>query len=98
MSTISELQRVIIPHFKTYPLHGDKQNAFNILVIVVERLAKGEQFNSQGLADIIQLANLMNKLSQRKSTAYDMIGVLPSQDIPAAKVKLAFSLTSARNL
>lgn len=53
-----------------------------ILVIVVERLAKGEQFNSQGLADIIQLANLMNKLSQRKSTAYDMIGVSPIKDIP----------------
>jgi hypothetical protein len=86
VSTVSELQSIIIPHFINYPVHGEKQLAFKLLTTIVDLIAKGEDKNPQGLANIIQLASLMNQLTQRTETdinkLYELIGHKPLVDSP----------------
>lgn len=86
VSTVSELQSVIIPHFNNYPIHGAKQQAFKILTHIVELIANKENKTPQGLANIIQLASLMNKSSQRTeakiNVLYELIGAKPLQEAP----------------
>lgn len=86
VSTISELQSIIIPHFLNYPIHGAKQQAFKILISIVELINNKENKNPQGIANIIQLASLMNKSTQRTeikiNQLYELIGIKPLINSP----------------
>lgn len=80
--SLVELESAIIPHFNLYPLHGAKQRAFKILVIIVERMKRGHHKTAQGLADIIQLVDAMNEFSNREGTALELTGCEPSNPQP----------------
>lgn len=77
---------MIIPHFINYPLHGAKQQAFKILIFIVKLISEKENKNPQGIANIIQLASLMNKSSQRTESTinnlYQIIDARPLVNLP----------------
>jgi len=86
ISSRKDLQSILIPHFNNYPIHGAKQQAFHIFEHIVNLLSNSKHVyqSPQEMANIIQLASLMNSSSQRTESyingLYDFVGARPTID------------------
>jgi LAGLIDADG endonuclease len=61
VSSVTDLQNIIIPHFKLYPLLTQKAADFSLFVQIVQLLNKGAHLNDAGLQKIVDIKSSMNK-------------------------------------
>ncbi len=59
--SIEDLQEKIIPFFKRNKLKTFKKNDFDLFVVAVNKIAKGEHLSSKGAKDIAKLIERMNR-------------------------------------
>ena len=62
----------IIPFFRTYPLHTAKRRDFEKFALCVEMVAAGSHLTREGLIEIAQIVETMNRQKPRT----DLIGIL----------------------
>jgi hypothetical protein len=58
---LSEITKVIIPHFEKYPLITQKQSDFILFKEIIELMDKGEHLTKDGLLKIVNLKASLNK-------------------------------------
>lgn len=66
--SIKDLVRVIIPHFKNYPLQTSKKKDFEIFADICKKVYANQHLNRECLRKIIDKAYLMNESGKRKYT------------------------------
>lgn len=64
--SLKDLNEVIIPHFKKFPLLSSKIKDFKIFVNICEMMRENQHKTKNGLIKIINLAVLMNKNGSRR--------------------------------
>ena len=64
--SLGHLNRVVIPHFKRYPVLSSKKKDFELFVQVCEKMANKEHLNPLGLREIINIALRMNPNGSRR--------------------------------
>lgn len=81
---ISEITKIIIPHFEKYPLITQKQSDFLLFKEIVELMDKGEHLTQDGLVKIINLKASLNKgLSNKLKVSFPGIIIKrPKVDLP----------------
>jgi hypothetical protein len=81
---ISEITRIIIPHFEKYPLITQKQSNFLLFKEIVELMDKGEHLTKDGLIKIVNLKASLNKgLSNKLKDIFPGIIIKrPKFDLP----------------
>jgi hypothetical protein len=80
VNSIPDLQRWIIPHFISYPLHCSKQRSFLIFLSIVDILDKKAHYNKEVFASLIQMAFTMNEVTNRGSERLEeLLGFLGSE-------------------
>jgi hypothetical protein len=81
---LSEITKIIIPHFEKYPLITQKQSDFLLFKEIVELMDKGEHLTKDGLAKIINLKASLNKgLSNKLKVIFpDIIIKRPKVHLP----------------
>ena len=67
--SLEDLSKKIIPHFKKYPLQGEKKKDFKALFEVVMLMQRGEHLTNQGLQKIAQQ---ISQASNRGKRIYDL--------------------------
>ena len=63
---INDLMKIIIPHFKKYPLMTKKKQDFEIFVDICKMISANLHLNSKYVVEIIEKAYLMNVSGKRK--------------------------------
>jgi hypothetical protein len=61
VSNVTELLKVIIPHFMNYPLLSQKAADFNLFVQIIQLMNKGAHLNYAGLQQIVNIKAYLNK-------------------------------------
>lgn len=81
---LSEITKIIIPHFEKYPLITQKQSDFLLFKEIVELMDKGEHLTKDGLVKIIKLKASLNKgLSNKLKVLFPEIKIIrPKVDLP----------------
>lgn len=81
---LSEITKIIIPHFEKYSLITQKQSDFLLFKEIVELMDKGEHLTKDGLAKIINLKASLNKgLSNKLKVIFPNIIIKrPKVDLP----------------
>jgi len=80
VNSIPDLQRWIIPHFISYPLHCSKQRSFLIFLSIVDILDKKTHYNKEVFASLIKMAFTMNEVTNRGSERLEeLLGFLGSE-------------------
>lgn len=74
--SIKDLQNVIIPHFKKYPLRTSKAQDFEIFRKVCDLISKSHHLNLEYLKQIIHDSYFMNESGQRRYTQEDLLKIL----------------------
>jgi len=74
--SVSELMRIIIPHFKKYSLHGKKLNDFKLFEEICKTIHANLHMNAKHLVEIIEKAYLMNPSGKRKYEKRDLLKVI----------------------
>ena len=59
--SFDDLEKIIIPFFRTFPLRTAKQNDFTIFCQVVELVRKRKHLEKDGLEEILLLKSQMNR-------------------------------------
>lgn len=79
VSSIPDLQNVIIPHFNKYPVHASKQSAFLIMTSVVDILVNKAHYDVDVFAKMIKLIFSMNHVTNRtidqEKKLFELLGV-----------------------
>ena len=74
VQSITDLQNIIMPHFKNYPMLTQKQADFELFCQIIELMENKEHFNLNGLSKIISIRAAMNKgLSDKLKIAFPNI-------------------------
>jgi hypothetical protein len=68
----ADLLETVIPFFQQYSLRSSKRDDFSKFVHYVNKVAEGRHFTRQGLIEIAQIAETMN----RKKSRTELIGIL----------------------
>jgi hypothetical protein len=68
----TDLIETIIPFFRSYPLRTAKQRNFEKFATCVELVEQGHHLSPEGLADLAEIAETMNRQKPRT----DLIGIL----------------------
>lgn len=68
----TDLQNIIIPFFRKYPLLTAKKHDFEVFVQVVEMMNRGEHLTEDGFSKIQQLSAVMNRKKQRIASGRDV--------------------------
>lgn len=64
--SISDLMKIIIPHFKKFPLMTTKKNDFEKFEKICELIHKNLHMSRDGMADIIRLSANINQGGKKK--------------------------------
>jgi hypothetical protein len=67
--SISELVRVVVPHFEHFPLPGSKAKAFTGFARVCQMIGQGDHLRRGGMEEIVRIAYEMNLGKRRRSQA-----------------------------
>ena len=73
---VSDLMRVIIPHFQRYPLQSFKLRDFEKFVAVCKLVHKSKHRSRAGLEEIIHLAYQMNPAGKRRYQKGELLRLL----------------------
>ena len=60
------LRESVLPHFRMYPLQSGKQRDFELLDEICERMERRDHLTIPGLAEIVELARMMNPSGSRR--------------------------------
>ncbi len=61
----ADLLNVIIPFFRTHPMHSTKQRNFEKFARCVEMMEAGHHLSREGLAHIVEIMETMNRQKPR---------------------------------
>jgi len=70
---LKDLQNIIIPHFKTYPVFCAKLHAFNLFVQIVSALSNKEKRTIEGRRELLKMALSMNTTTNRTKDRIDYL-------------------------
>jgi hypothetical protein len=68
----TDLLQTVIPFFQQYPLRSSKRDDFLKFATCVQMVASGQHLTREGLIEIVQIAETMN----RKKSRTELIGIL----------------------
>ena len=68
----TDLLETVIPFFQQYPLRSSKRDDFLKFATCVQMVASGQHLTREGLIEIVQIAETMN----RKKSRTELIGIL----------------------
>jgi hypothetical protein len=68
----------IIPFFRMYPMHSSKQRNFEKFAKCVEFIDAGHHLSHEGLADIVEIAQTMNRQKPRAELLRILRGHTPN--------------------
>ena len=68
----TDLLETVIPLFKQYPLRSSKRDDFSKFVACVQMVAAGQHLTREGLVEIAQIAETIN----RRKSRTELIGIL----------------------
>lgn len=97
VSSIKELNNIIIPHFEKYPLITQKRADFLLFKLVVELMNKSEHLTPEGLRKIVAIRSSINfgLTTSLKESFPDIVPVLRpevnNQEIPDIQWVIGFS-------
>ncbi len=74
--SLSDLKRVIIPHFKQFPLQTSKQKDFQLFEEIVEDVSRNHHLNAAFLRIIIEKAYRMNPAGKRRYTQAELLKLM----------------------
>ena len=78
----ADLIETIIPFFRLHPMHSSKQRNFEKFATCVELIDTGHHLSFEGLADIVEIAQTMNRQKPRTELLRILRGHTPNiQDI-----------------
>jgi hypothetical protein len=73
---IKDLRKIIIPHFKKYPLMTKKREDFEKFVEICEMVSKNLHLNSRYIREIINIAYSMNESGKRKYSKEKLLSLV----------------------
>lgn len=73
---INDLIKVIIPHFKRYPLVGQKVRDFQLFEKICQKVNANLHRNNKELCKIIELAYTMNPSGKRRYNKLDLLKII----------------------
>ena len=71
--SVSDLTRLIIPHFQKYPLTGAKAEDFRIFADICKKVQANLHMNREQLSGIVEQAYEMNPSGKRKHDKSDLL-------------------------
>ena len=74
--SLADLQRVVIPHFKQYPLMSGKKNDFSQFVKIIQMMFESEHHTREGFSLIVKEAFQMNPSGKRKFSQKEILSTL----------------------
>ena len=74
----SDLISTIIPFFRSYPMHSSKQRNFEKFALCVEMIDAGRHLSFDGLAEIVEIAETMNRQKPRTDLLRILRGHTPN--------------------
>jgi len=74
----ADLISMIIPFFRRYPMHSTKQRNFEKFAECVELIDAGHHLSYEGLADIVEIAQTMNRQKPRNELLRILRGHTPN--------------------
>jgi hypothetical protein len=74
----ADLINVIIPFFRRHPMHSSKQRNFEKFARCVELIDTGHHLSFEGLADIVEIAQTMNRQKPRTELLRILRGHTPN--------------------
>lgn len=81
---LEELNKIIIPHFLTYPVFCAKLHAFNLFVKIVDALINKEKRTLEGRKELLIMAVSMNSTNNRKedrlNTLFNLLSISKSEE------------------
>lgn len=79
--SISDLSKIIIPHFEKYPLKTSKMKDFKVFKEICELVHKNKHLNNRYLEEIIEKAYQMNGFGRRKYKKENLLRLLAKMKI-----------------
>ena len=73
---ISELMKIIIPHFKKYPLMTSKKDEFERFTKICELIYSNHHLSREGLEEIIKLSEKVNIDGNKKYNRHDLLKMI----------------------
>jgi|ERR1041385_1406285 hypothetical protein len=64
--SVAQLAVNVIPHFMQYPLLSSKREDFEMFAAIVQLMYKREHLEEEGFAQVVQLAEQLNKSGKKK--------------------------------
>ena len=74
----TDLIETIIPFFRAHPMHSSKQRNFEKFACCVELIDRGQHLSREGLADIVEVAQTMNRQKPRDELLRILRGHTPN--------------------
>jgi len=74
--SIDDLIKIIIPHFKKYPLMTSKKNDFERFVQVCELIYSNHHLSAEGLRQIVELSENINVFGNKKFKRLDLLQMI----------------------
>jgi hypothetical protein len=74
----TDLLDTIIPYFRAHPMHSTKQANFEKFALCVELVDEGHHLSHEGLADIVEIAQTMNRQKPRPELLRILRGHTPN--------------------
>ncbi len=79
--SITDLMNMIIPHFKTYALQGNKSQDFEKFVRICQSIRANLHQSKKHLPEIIDLAFQMNVSGKRKHAKKDLLRIIDKSKV-----------------
>lgn len=73
---IQELMKIIIPHFKKYPLMTSKKDEFERFARICELIHSNKHLSVEGLQEIIKLSEKLNVYGNKKYNRNDLLRMI----------------------
>lgn len=64
--SVSELVRLVIPHFRRYPMLSTKQRDFEVFASICEMMNRAEHLTTAGFSQIAAMAGEINRTGKKK--------------------------------
>jgi hypothetical protein len=74
----ADLIETIIPFFRAHPMHTSKQRNFEKFAKCVELVDRGHHLTCEGLADVVEIAETMNRQKPRTDLLRILRGHTPN--------------------
>lgn len=71
--SVPNLVTKVLPHFEQYSLLSSKRRDFEIFAEIVRCMYKGEHLMPEGFANILQLADTLNKSSKKRYARCEIV-------------------------